>query len=149
MRRCLLLLAAAATASTALPTKLEMTNASISDWAFSGGAWKLQPSGTKASRTVNGSRAWIVAPSSNPEAGNLAIYTKRAFAACNISLTFMHASAWTTAALVVGARNSSGGYFIVDDQGATHRGSGAARLNPLGIFLNPLGLFLRTSIPFI
>jgi hyaluronoglucosaminidase len=76
------------------------------EWTFSGGEWEQ-------AAPVNGSRAWMSALAA-AETGNLAVYTKRAFGACNISMVFMHSWTWTTAALVIGARNSSSGYFVVD-----------------------------------
>ena len=84
-------------------TSLDMTD--TSDWSFSGGKWEQ-------AALINGSLAWMSALAA-AETGNLAVYTKHAYGACNMSMTFTHTWTWTTAALVIGARNSSS-YFVVD-----------------------------------
>ena len=115
------LLLMAVTSSHAETTPLDM--AETSDWAFVGPKWsqKAGPAADAAAGDETGASGgsvtgWITAPGS-PRAreGNVAVYTKAAFAApCNITLSFVQGQSWTTAALVVGARNLSDGYFFID-----------------------------------
>ena len=95
------LLLATAGATRGDTTVLDMTD--TNSWAFVGPKWSQKGE-------------WVVAPA-GPRAkdGNVAVYTKHAFAApCNISMEFLHGGTWTSAALVIGARNLSEGYYLVD-----------------------------------
>jgi hypothetical protein len=100
--------AAAGQAPSAGTTRLTMKDKAA--WAFSGGQWK-----DASPNNATGSRPWLQAPSGAAADGKVAVFTQHAFADCNVTLNFTLGSwPWTTAALVVGARNLSGGYFVVD-----------------------------------
>ena len=104
------LLAASAATASAQSTSLSM--ADTADWAFVGPKWS-QTAGSGAEPS------WIkiIKAPGSPRAkqGNVAIYIKQAFVApCNITLSFIQGSTWTTAALVVGASNLTDGYFLID-----------------------------------